>query len=159
MLGMFLEWNNARESSQYTVAIVNIFPKTIDPERLVRAVESAAADNEMFKARFILEDEAPRWVIDESIAIKVSRGNMSDAEADAYQQGFARGFDAFNGPFARFSLIETPTTYRLFTEMFHVVVDGTSGRRFFDEIMARYGGSGKDSASPVEVAERRGIML
>ena len=31
MLGMFLEWNNARESSQYTVAIVNIFPKTIDP--------------------------------------------------------------------------------------------------------------------------------
>ena len=138
MLGMFLEWNNARESSQYTVAIVNIFPKTIDPERLVRAVESAAADNEMFKARFILEDEAPRWVIDESIAIKVSRGNMSDAEADAYQQGFARGFDAFNGPFARFSLIETPTTYRLFTEMFHVVVDGTSGRRLFDEIMARY---------------------
>ena len=35
-------------------------------------------------------------------------------------------------------LIETPTTYRLFTEIFHVVVDGTSGRRFFEEIMARY---------------------
>ena len=138
MLGMFLEWNNARESSQYTVAIVNIFPKVIDPERLVRAVESAAADNEMFKARFILEDEAPRWLIDESIEIKVSRGAMSDVEADVYQQGFARGFDAFKGPFVRFSLIETPKTYRLFTEIFHVVVDGTSGRILFDAIEANY---------------------
>ena len=148
MLGMFLEWNVARESPQYTVAIVNVFPKTIDPERLVRAVESAAADNEMFRARFILEDEAPRWVIDESIAIKVSRAAMSDAEADAYQQGFARGFDAFKGPFARFSLVETPTTYRLFTEIFHVVVDGTSGHLLFEEIMARYSGSLGGDAAP-----------
>ena len=147
MLGMFLEWNSARESTQYTIAIVNVFPKTIDPERLVRAVESASAANAMFKMRFVLEDEVPRWVLDESIEIKVSRTTMSDAEADAYQQSYARGFDAFAGPFGRFTLVETPTTCRLLTEIFHVVMDGTSGRLFFHEIMTRYQeGAGPTSA-------------
>ena len=138
MRGMFLEWNEARESKQYTIAVVNAWPKTIDADRLVRAVEESVAAHEIFRMRFVETEGEVRWTIDDSIAIKVKREEMSDAEAGDLARKFVRGFDAFKGPLARFRLVESPTGYRLFTEIFHVISDGTTFRRFFHEVEERY---------------------
>ena len=138
MLGMFLEWNESRESSQYTIAVVNRWPKTVDADRLAKAVDAAVEAHEVFRMRFVEEEGEVRWTLDDNVEIKVARAEMSEEEADARERGFARGFDAFKGPFARFSVVETPKSVRLFTEIFHMVSDGTSLRNFFNDIERNY---------------------
>ena len=127
MLGMFLEWNESRESSQYTIAVVNRWPKTVDADRLAKAVEAAVEAHEVFRMRFVEEEGEVRWTLDENVKIKVARAEMSEEEADALGRDFARGFDAFKGPFARFSVVETPKSVRLFTEIFRIRRGGEGG--------------------------------
>ena len=140
MTGMFLEWNEDRNGLRYTIAIANTFPKGVDADRLARAVEAAVADESIYRMRFVETDEGVRWTLDDSLRIRVQRSPLSDAEADAKERDFARPFDAFSGPFARFELIETPSSVRLFTELFHLLSDGTSIRTLFDAIEAHYAG-------------------
>ena len=145
-LGMFLDWDSARESTQYTIAIVNRFPRKIDGDAFTAALEAAFAAEPIYRARFIQTDESVRWLVDDSITIKVVRREMSDADADVRARTFARGFDAFTGPLVRLELIETPSRHLLLTEIFHLITDGTSVRNLFKDVESRYAGAAAATA-------------
>lgn len=138
MTGMMLEWNENRASARYTIAIANIFPKSINPDKLVKAIEDSTTANEIFRTRFIETGDGWKWYADETIRIVVKRTSFSDIEADLRQKCFAKSFDPFSEPLIRFELVETPTTFRLFTEVFHPIFDGTTTTAFFSEISSRY---------------------
>lgn len=55
---MMLERNENRSSTRYTQAFAYTFPKSIDADRLVRAIEETAAANSVFQTRFTETDDS-----------------------------------------------------------------------------------------------------
>lgn len=141
MLGMFLEWDAARDSTQYTLAVSYEFAKSVDAGRLAAAAEAALRADPMCRMRLVEKDGAVGWAIDEGMEIRVARRSATDAEVERERRAFARGLDVFAGPLVRFSLAETPTRLVLFTEVSHLVCDGTSLRVLMEEIGRHYDGA------------------
>lgn len=139
-LGMFLEWNKNRSGTQYTITYVYRLPKTIDADRLERAFRVAWDASPIFRTRLVEEDGEIRQYSDSSLEIPFVRSKMSAVEADQFEKSFPKPFDAFAEPMVRCELVETEDDYRLISEYFHLIADGTSLRMLSRAISAHYNG-------------------
>ena len=155
-LGMFLEWNARRESSQYSLGYVYRLPKTVDCEKLERAIRTFLDAHPVFRTRLVEADGEIMQGIDESIEFPFVRSEMSDAEADRYERTFPRAFDLMKGPLMRYEFVKTPSGTRLFAEYAHIIADGSSIRSMVDSISSIYAGG---VADPESLAFEKAVAL
>ena len=143
-LGMFLEWNGNRESTQYSVPYVFRLPKTADLNRLESAIRTFVDAHPVFRTRFAEEDGALCQFSDPNLQIPFIRSSMSVAEADQYEKAFPHPFDLFAGPLCRVEFVETPSDVRLIVEQSHLILDGSSLASMWRSVSAIYNGQKPD---------------
>lgn len=140
-LGMFLEWNADRDSTQYSLAYVFRLGRKVDPDAVERAVMTFVNAHPVFRTRFTEVDGEVRQYSDERMEIPFVRSSMTSAEAEGYvAEKFPRPFDLFAGPLCRFELIDTPDGYLFIEDISHLIVDGTTLNVFRRSISEIYGG-------------------
>ena len=152
-LGMFLEWNADRKSSQYTVAYAYPLPACVDFDALERAIRSHVEKHPVFRTRLVEEDGEVRQGEDPEVDIPFERLKMSVAEMEQYEMSLPRPFDLFEGPLCRFALVELPEGGVLITEFSHLIVDGTSLRVMNEAVSAAYNGEEPCAAEEASFAE------
>ena len=153
-LGMFLAWNEDHDSTQYAVPVAFRLPKTVDPNRLEKAIRTVVDANPVFRTRFVEEDGEIRQVSDPAIEIPIARRTVSAAEAESVFAAYPHPYDYFKGPLFRVEILETPEDVRLILDWAHVIVDGTTAALFFSAVSALYdgkGGSVADSAEQIDI--------
>ncbi len=155
-LGMFLEWNANRASTQYSICYHHILPKSIDIERLQKAIEEFVQAHDAFRIRFVETDGEIRQYADSSLKFEVVRREMSDEQEKSYRRTFPRPFDPFSASPIRLEIVETDSGYALYVEAFHPITDGTSMREIHAAISALYNGgeAEKEETSFLDYAER-----
>ena len=141
-LGMFLAWSEDHDSTQYAVPVAFRFPKTVDPNRLEKAIRTIVDANPVFRTRFIEEGDGIRQVSDPAIEIPITRRTVSVAEAESVFAAYPHPYDYFKGPLFRVEILETPEDVRLILDWAHIIVDGTTGALFFSSVSALYDGEG-----------------
>ena len=152
-LGMFLAWNKDHDSTQYAVPVAFRLPKTVDLNRLEKALSTAIAAYPVFRTRFVEEDGEIRQISDPSIQIPIVRRTVSVPEAESAMAAYPHPYDYFKGPLFRIEILETPEAVWLILDWAHVIIDGTSGTAFFDAVSALYNGEDAVSAIKAETVD------
>ena len=164
-LGMFLAWNTDHASTQYAVPVGFRLPRTVDPDRLERAIRTFVDANPVFRTRFVEEDGEYRQTSDPSIEIPYVRRTVSVAEAESVFASYPHPYDYMKGPLFRVEILETPEDIRLILDWAHIIVDGSTAGLFFAAVSALYGGKDDPGAAGAEQldifsyaeSERRGF--
>ena len=161
-LGMFVAWNADHASTQYAVPVAFALTKDVDLDRLERAVRAAVDAHPVYRTRFVEEEGEVRQVSDPAIEIPIVRRKVSAAEADGICDAYPHPHDYFKGPLFRVEILETPEDARLILDWAHVIVDGTTGTAFFNEVSALYNGEADSVAEQVDIftyaeAEKKGF--
>ena len=139
-LGMFLDWNADRASTQYSLAYGYRLPKSVDPDRLEAAFRSFVNSHPVFRTRLVETDDGVRQGSDPDLAITFRHERMSAVEADRLDATFPRPFDPFSEAPVRFLFVHTPEDVRLYVELLHLITDGTSIDLFTRGVSALYDG-------------------
>ena len=145
--GMYLSWAEDHASTQYAVPVGFRLPRTVDPDRLERAIRTFVDANPVFRTRFVEEDGEYRQVSDPSIEIPYVRRTVSVAEAEGVFAAYPHPYDYLKGPLFRVEILETPEDIRLILDWAHVIVDGSSAALFFSALSAL--NDGKDGLAAV----------
>ena len=164
-LGMFVAWNADHASTQFAVPVAFRLPKAVDLGRLEKAVRTVIEAHPVYRTRFVEEDGEVRQVSDPAIEIPIVRRKVSVAEAESVIESYPHPYDYFKGPLFRVEILETPDDAWLILDWAHVIVDGTTGTAFFNEVSALYNGAESLTAiKPEEVdifayaeAEKKGF--
>ena len=145
-LGMFVAWNADHASTQFAVPVAFALTKDVDLDRLERAVRTVVDAHPVYRTRFVEEDGEVRQVSDPSVEIPVVRRKVSVAEAESALDAYPHPYDYFRGPLFRVEILETPEGAWIVFDWAHVIVDGTSGTSFFNEVSALYNGAESSAA-------------
>ncbi len=141
-MGIFLEWIANPEMKQGTLPYIIPVSKSIDSERMSRAVDQLVAARPEMKMRFVMEAEGVRQYIDENMQISLSIKKKSETEAKDYLDNFIKPFDLLSGePLWRFEIMETEERKYFLVNVHHIISDGTTmGKNLFHELSVLYAG-------------------
>ena len=107
-LGIYFECVQHPEITEYNQPFVAHLPKTIDPDRLERALKTVYNARPELRTRYILQDGEPRQYVGEKDTLEVKRLTMTEAEAEEFVKNSVTPFDIYNEVLCRFWIIETP---------------------------------------------------
>ena len=125
-LGIYFECVQHPEITEYNQPFVAHLPKTIDPDRLERALKTVYNARPELRTRYILQDGEPRQYVGEKDTLEVKRLTMTEAEAEEFVKNSVTPFDIYNEVLCRFWIIETPKEYVMLTQIHHLFADGMS---------------------------------
>ena len=125
-LGIYFECVQHPEITEYNQPFVAHLPKTIDPDRLERALKTVYNARPELRTRYILQDGEPRQYVGEKDTLEVKRLTMTEAEAEEFVKNSVTPFDIYNEVLCRFWIIETPKEYVILTQIHHLFADGMS---------------------------------
>ena len=127
-LGVFMECMKNPISTQYNFPVSSILPKTIDLDRLERALQKIIQVRKELRTRFVMVDGVPRQYCDDNMEIPIPRKKMTDSEAEHYiAHDFVRPYDLLSGePLVRIEIIEGEKNNYVLFEYQHSIGDGAT---------------------------------
>ncbi len=125
-MGILLEMMQYPQITQYNLRYTVSFPKTIDLDRLERAVKTIYASRPEWRIRFLMEGDEPRQTVDDSRELKVTRLVMTEAQCEEYLKEPMKPFDPFNDILCHFQFVETPERILNISDFSHLISDGLS---------------------------------
>ncbi|MBO4850833.1 MAG: amino acid adenylation domain-containing protein [Prevotella sp.] len=126
-LGVLMACRQQPGSTAYQLPCAIPFPKTVDAERLVKALEVVVANRAVLHTRLVVApDGEPRQFSDDCLHIEVHHSTMTENEALQYiYQGFIRPFSLFGTqPLCRFEVVATEAHHWLLMDFHHIIADG-----------------------------------
>ncbi|MBP3793959.1 MAG: amino acid adenylation domain-containing protein [Ruminococcus sp.] len=141
-LGIYLAGIHDPGSLEYNNPASMFFEKTmgIDAHKLADAVKQTAELYPFMKvcARIVGGEPCIVPVRDMRIDVPVIRTQQTDIERLCHE--FVKPFDLENGPLFRFAVYETPQGVVFFSDIHHLITDGTSEALFVKNLALIYGG-------------------
>ena len=158
-IGIYAECEKRRGEAVYNNPLLFRFMGRIDAERLRKAVYSSVLLHPALTAViFVDENGVPSIRKGEIPEIETlcPIENMSEAELEVAKHSFQRPFDLYGDCLCRFRVIETEKAVYLFSDIHHIVIDGTSMQILFSDIDRALKGEEpvKESLSAFELAAR-----
>lgn len=126
-LGVLMACRRQPGSIAYQLPCAIPFPKSVDAERLARAVEMVIGHRAVLHTRLVVApDGEPRQFSDDELHVEVLRSTMTESDVLQYvNQGFAKPFQLFGEePLCRFEVVATEAHHWLLMDFHHVIADG-----------------------------------
>lgn len=127
-LGIYFECVQHPEITEYNQPFVGRLPKTIDLNRLERAICTVYDTRPELRMRYTLVNGEPRQYVGEPGTLHVQRLKMTAEEAEQFVKNSVVPFDIYNEVLCRFWLIETPEDEDniITVQIHHLFADGMS---------------------------------
>lgn len=126
-LGVLMACRRQSGSTAYQLPCAIPFPKSVDAERLARALEVVVGYRAVLHTRLVVApDGEARQFADEELHVKVRRSTMTESDVLQYvNHGFTRPFQLFGAqPLCRFEVVVTETHHWLLMDFHHIIADG-----------------------------------
>lgn len=147
-MGVYLDCLKDPDSLSYNIPSRLVLPKSLDPDKLAASIQTVLEGHPGLRVRIQESPDGIRQILMEE-PLQVDRVSLTEEEAQAFAQSFARPFDLASGPLYRVALVETPQALQVFSDFHHVVFDGASMDLFLKELSQVYQG---DKPLPEEMA-------
>ena len=159
--GIYVECVNHNGEICYNIPYLYTFDRSLDAERLARAVETAVKAHPTLFTRIFLNDEGePMQTVeaDDSFTVEVEDTN----DIETLKKSLIKPFDIYGDRLFRVHLLRDPNHIYLYIEYHHIIADGTSTQLIFGDIEKAYQGLELEKeeltlaeAAELEAAERQ----
>ena len=153
--GIILSWIQNPELTQYNVCFSHTLDKGIDIHRLQDAMMRTAERHDIYKTRIVQQENGFFQYIDPQISFSVKVTSMSEAEYNQYRKAFLRPFNLLEDVLIRMEIVETETTIYAMVDMHHVIADGYTLTRFWNDVDEIYQGRTPENDDQLELAVER----
>lgn len=136
-LGIYTECEKRRGEAVYNNPLLFRFKSGIDTDKLRKAVYSSVLLHPALTAEiYVDENGVPSMRKGEipDIETLCPIEKMSEAELESAKNTFLKPFNIYNDRLCRFRIIETEKAQYLFSDIHHIVIDGTSMQIIFADI-------------------------
>lgn len=142
----------APESSAYIEVSAAKIKGSLKPEKLIDAIKAVVAKHEILRAQIQVQQQTPHLSINHNINIEIPVFNVSE-EPENLPQNVSRylkaPFNLYHASLCRFCLVTYgPRRHQLFFSSHHIIIDGISIARVFDQIGIAYRQPEVFSATP-----------
>ena len=141
-LGIYLANMQDMQSLEYNTPSSTVFEKdmSVDTQRLADAVRQTAELYPSMKVCAKVIDGAPCIVPVRDMPISIPVIKTEETDVDKLAGEFIKPFDIENGPLFRFAVYDTPKSVILFSDVHHLITDGTSQSLFMKNLALVYAG-------------------
>ena len=141
-LGIYLAGIQDPQSLEYNNPASMFFPvdMNIDADRLADAVKKTAELYPFMKVCVKAVDGVPSVLPVKDMPVEVSFEKTQETDPEVLSRQFVRPFDLENGPLFRFKLFNTPAGIYYFSDVHHLITDGTSISLFTKNLVRIYSG-------------------
>ncbi len=141
-LGICLACVHDTNSLEYNNPASMFFEKDsgVDAQRLADAVKQTAELYPFMKVCARVVDAVPCVVPVPEMQINVPVIRTQQTDIDELCRGFVKPFDLENGPLFRFAVYENPDGVVFFSDIHHLITDGTSESLFVNNLALIYNG-------------------
>ena len=153
--GIILSWIQNPELTQYNVCFSHTLDKGIDIQRLQDAMMRTAERHDIYKTRIVQQENGFFQYIDPQISFSVKITSMSEAEYNQYKKAFLRPFNLLEDVLIRMEIVKTETTVYAMVDMHHVIADGYTLTRFWNDVDEIYQGRTPENDDQLELAVER----
>ena len=150
--GIYVACVNHSGEICYNLPYLYTLDKSLDTERLCRAIESAVKAHPTLFTRITLSDDGEPMQQIEEKEWKIEVEDIADIAAE--KTSLVKPFDIYNDPLFRIRLLRDTSRLYLFIDYHHIIVDGTSMHLLLADIDKAYHGLTleKEEVSLAEVA-------
>ena len=142
-LGIYLACLGSGEGVEYNTPSSMLFPAEleIDAQRLADAVKRTVGLYPFMKVRAEAVNGVPCFVPDADMETAVPVVKTDETDIKALCKKYTQPFDLAKGPLFRFTVFVTPVGVCLFSDMHHLITDGTSVTLFNQNLARIYAGA------------------
>ena len=140
--GIYVECVNHSGEICYNLPYIYTLDKSLDAERLCKAVEATVKAHPTLFTRITLNDEGEPMQHIEERDWKIEVEDIADIEA--VKTSLVKPFDIYNDQLFRIRLLRDSNNFYLFIDYHHIIVDGTSMHLLLADIDKAYHGLALD---------------
>ncbi|SMC86734.1 non-ribosomal peptide synthetase [Sporomusa malonica] len=139
-LGLYYEWEKDRNALQYNIPEVSRFSCQVDPHKLKTAVKQVIEAHSYLKTCLGMKDGQVVQLRHDDEPVCIELAKLSDADIPNIKKTFVKPFDLFNGPLYRIAVYYTDQHTYLFTDIHHIIIDGSALGVFMGDVVKAYQG-------------------
>ena len=146
--GIYAECANHSGEICYNLPYLYTLDRSLDADRLCRAIETAVKSHPTLCTRIVLNDDGePMQTIDQSpLTVDHSPLTIEDVDdIEAVKASLVQPFDIFNDRLFRIRVLRDKKHLYLFIDYHHIIVDGTSMHLLLGDIDKAYHGEALDA--------------
>ena len=128
-MGVFSEWIQNPQSTQYNLPVSCPLDMAIEPTRLKYSLTKIIQERPVLRTRFVADEQGEiRQYSDPDMQVDIPVKEMSENEFQHYcAEGFVRPFDLLSGEsLCRFEVVRTQERLYLLLDIHHAISDGLS---------------------------------
>ena len=138
--GIYYEWEKDKSLTQYNLAYLYKFPRTIDAQRLLNAFKQTVNAHPDLKVKLKMNDDDLVQYYHEDDPVEISTERVSESEIDRIISEFTRPFELLQSPLYRIELYQTEEKLYALFDVHHIIFDGTSFGIFNGDLANSYEG-------------------
>ena len=139
-LGLYYEWEKDRAALQYNIPQVSKFSKQVDPEKLQAAVEKTIEAHPYLKTCLNMKDGQVVQLRRDDEQVHIELAKVSEEDISRIKETFVKPFDLFQEPLYRIAVYYTEQHTYLFTDIHHIIIDGSALGVFMADVVKAYNG-------------------
>ena len=125
-MGVYVDCMKQPESTIYNTPVIAKFPKNVDIQLLVKAMETLVKTHPILQAHFGSVGAEIVQTVDLNQPVEVTQSKHSEEEIPSYKLEFVKPFNLRQGPLYRIEIVTTEEHVYLMMDIHHLVVDGGS---------------------------------
>ena len=125
-MGVYVDCMKQPESTIYNTPVIAKFPKNVDIQLLVKAMETLVKTHPILQAHFGSVGAEIIQTVDPNQPVEVTQSKHSEEEIPSYKLEFVKPFNLRQGPLYRIEIVTTEEHVYLMMDIHHLVVDGGS---------------------------------
>lgn len=135
-LGIYLACIREAQSLEYNNPVSMFFPEelNVDTERLALSVKKTVELYPFMKVCAKTVDGVPCILPVKDMPVEVSFEKTQETDSEVLSGQFVRLFDLEHGPLFRFKIFNTPAGAYLFSDVHHIITDGSSVSLFMKNL-------------------------
>ncbi|MBP1562525.1 MAG: amino acid adenylation domain-containing protein [Oscillospiraceae bacterium] len=140
-LGLYADCINDAESTLYNLPFIGKIGENVDIDRLIDATRKAVAAHPILNSVIVTDengDIALSFDTDKPAEIKVI--SVGAEEFARIREKIVRPFDLTRDVLSRFEIYKTPNGDYFFTDIHHIIIDGTAHHKLSEDIGTAYNG-------------------
>nr|MCR4660897.1 amino acid adenylation domain-containing protein [Clostridia bacterium] len=131
--GVYFESLKNPENLSYHIPAMFKFDKALDVSLLEQSLYKIIETHPELNVHF--EQKGEKIVqLTNAEPIKIEKTTVKDKDIDKFTNEFVLPFNIGTGPLCKISIVETESSYYLYTDFHHLVFDGTSTSIFFKDL-------------------------
>ena len=125
-MGVYVDCMKQPESTIYNTPVIAKFPKNVDIQLLVKAMETLVKTHPILQAHFGSVGAEIVQTVDPNQPVEVTQSKHTEEEIPNYKLEFVKPFNLRQGPLYRIEIVTTEEHVYLMMDIHHLVVDGGS---------------------------------